>query len=37
MHRQIFRVPGLGSRVSGTGIQVRVRVQVPNLYLVLNT
>jgi hypothetical protein len=33
----VFQVPGLGHRVSGTGFQVRVRVQVPNLNLILNT
>ena len=32
-----FQVSGLGSRVSGTGYQVRVRVRVLNLDLVLNT
>lgn len=32
-----FRVSGLSSRVSGTGYQVRARVQVLNLTLVLNT
>ena len=32
-----LRVSGLGSRVSGTGYQVRVRVRVLNLTLVLNT
>ena len=32
-----FQVSGLGSRESGTGYQVRVRVRVLNLDLVLNT
>ncbi len=32
-----FRSRVSGDRVSGTGLQVRVRVRVLNLYLVLNT
>jgi hypothetical protein len=32
-----LRVSGLGSRVSGTGYQVRVRVRALNLTLNLNT
>jgi hypothetical protein len=32
-----LRVSGLGSRVSGTGYQVRVRVRALNLYLHPNT
>jgi len=36
-----FQVPGLGPQVSGAGNQVQVRVrgdiQIPNLYLYLNT
>jgi hypothetical protein len=32
-----LRVSGLGDRLSGTGLLVRVRVRALNLYLVLNT
>jgi len=35
--RDIFGSRVSGDRVSGTGCRVRVRVQVPNLHLVLNT
>lgn len=31
-----LQVSGLGSRVSGTGYQVRVRVRAQNLHQVLN-
>jgi hypothetical protein len=32
-----IRVPGLSNREPGTGYQVRVRVRVLNLHLMLNT
>jgi hypothetical protein len=35
--RKHLRVSGLSRQVSGTGYQVRVRVQVLNLYQALNT
>ena len=35
--RECYQVSGLGSRVSGTGYQVRVRVRDLNLYLMPNT
>ena len=35
--RNTFQVPGLGHRVSGSDYQERVRVQDPNLNLMLDT